>query len=89
MIDIVSILPTVILIIAAIAIFAVIYYIFKNWVKLLINAAAGVAILLIVSFLGIFPKLGALSLVQIIICAIGGIPGAVLLIVLSLFGIAV
>ena len=66
----------------------VLYFVFKNGVKLLINALAGVAILFVVSFFHLAP-IGALSLAQVIVCAVGGVIGAILLIVLSFFGIVI
>ena len=81
-------ISTILLIILAIIICIVLYFVFKNGVKLLINALAGVAILFVVSFFHLAP-IGALSLAQVIVCAVGGVIGAILLIVLSFFGIVI
>lgn len=84
-----AILSTVIMVIVAVAIFALLFFIFKNWLKLVINAICGVVILLIASFTNFFPNLGAIDFWQVVICAVGGIPGAIILIILSFFGITI
>lgn len=81
-------ISTILLIILAIIICIVLYFVFKNGVKLFINALCGVVILFVVSFFHLAP-IGALSLPQVIVCAVGGVIGAVLLIVLSFFGIVI
>ncbi|MBE6506372.1 MAG: sigmaK-factor processing regulatory BofA [Methanocorpusculum parvum] len=83
-----DIISTIVLIILAVIICIVLYFVFKNGMKLLINALCGVAILFVVSFLHLAP-IGSLSLAQVIVCAVGGVIGAVLLIVLSFFGIVI
>lgn len=83
-----DIIGTIGMIILAVIVCVVLYFIFKNGVKLLINAICGVAILLIVSFFKIAP-LGDLSFAQVIVCAVGGVIGAALLIILSFFGIVI
>ena len=80
-----DIISTVIMIILACI---VLYFVFKNGLKLLINALCGVAILFVVSFFHLAP-IGALSIAQVIVCAVGGVIGAILLIVLSFFGIVI
>lgn len=80
---------TIIMVLVAVAIFAILFFIFKNWLKLVINAICGVVILLIASFTNLFPNLGPLDFWQVVICAIGGIPGSIILIILSFFGITV
>lgn len=84
-----ALIATIIMVIIAIAIFALLFFIFKNWLKLVINAICGVVILLIASFTNLFPNLGSLDFWQVLICAVGGIPGAIILIILSFFGITI
>ena len=60
----------------------------RNEQKLLINAVCGVVILFIVSYFNLAP-IGDLSIAQVIVCAVGGILGAALLIILSFFGIII
>ncbi|HJJ30538.1 MAG TPA: hypothetical protein O0W87_06040 [Methanocorpusculum sp.] len=83
-----DIFATVIMIIIAVVICAVLFFILRNGLKLLINAVVGVVILFIVSWLHLAP-IGDLSFAQVIVCAVGGILGAVLLIILSFFGIII
>ncbi|HJJ43834.1 MAG TPA: hypothetical protein O0X66_03680 [Methanocorpusculum sp.] len=83
-----DILATIMMIIIAVVICAVLFFILRNGLKLLINAIVGVVVLLIVSWLHLAP-IGDLNVFQVIVCAVGGILGAVLLIVLSFFGIVI
>ncbi len=79
---------TILMIIVAIAIAAILFFFIRNGMKLLINAVCGVIILFIVSYLHLAP-IGDLSVAQVIVCAVGGILGAALLIVLAFFGIII
>lgn len=81
-------LGTILMILVAVVIAAVLFFFLRNGVKLLINAVCGVVILFVVSFLNLAP-IGDLSLAQVIVCAIGGIIGAAILIILSFFGIVI
>lgn len=81
-------LGTIIMVIVAIAIAAILFFFIRNGMKLLINAICGVIILFVVSFFHLAP-IGDLSVGQVIVCAVGGILGAALLIVLSFFGIVI
>lgn len=83
-----DLISTIVMIVLAVIICVVLYFVFKNGLKLLINAVCGVAILFVVSFFNLAP-IGALSFAQVIVCAVGGVIGAVLLIVLSFFGIVI
>lgn len=81
-------LGTILMIIVAIVIAAILFFFLRNGMKLLINAICGVIILFIVSYLNLAP-IGDLSIAQVIVCAVGGILGAALLILLSFFGIVI
>ena len=83
-----DIFATVIMIIIAVVICAILFFFLRNGLKLLINAVCGVIILFIVSWLKLAP-IGDLSVAQVIVCAVGGILGAALLIILSFFGIII
>ncbi len=83
-----DIFATVIMIIIAVVICAILFFILRNGLKLLINAVCGVVILFIVSWLNLAP-IGDLSVAQVIVCAVGGILGAAMLIILSFFGIVI
>ncbi|MDV0442679.1 hypothetical protein McpCs1_00210 [Methanocorpusculaceae archaeon Cs1] len=83
-----SMIETILMIIVAIAIAAILFFFLRNGLKLLINAVCGVVILFIVSYFNLAP-IGDLSVAQVIVCAVGGILGAALLIILSFFGIVI
>ncbi|HJJ39238.1 MAG TPA: sigmaK-factor processing regulatory BofA [Methanocorpusculum sp.] len=84
-----DIVATIVLIGLAVVACIVLFFILKNGVKLLINAVAGVIILLILTFFNIFPALGDITVAKVIVCALGGIVGVILLVVLSFFGITI
>ncbi|MDR3102102.1 MAG: hypothetical protein LBU24_02540 [Methanocalculaceae archaeon] len=79
---------TILMIFVAVTIAAVLFFLLRNGLKLLINAVCGVVILFTVSYFNLAPT-GSFSLAQIIVCAVGGILGAALLIVLTFFGIVI
>ena len=70
----------------ALAVIAVIvgYRILKNVKALVVNAIVGVLVLALANFLGLGVQI---SLVTVLVCAVAGIPGAVLVILLSLLDV--
>jgi hypothetical protein len=84
----IALLILVVIIFVAVALFVI-----KNIVHLIINAIIGLITLFIVNFFHLMqyagkPDLGY-DLITIIICALGGFLGALLVIVLALLGITV
>jgi hypothetical protein len=82
------------LIIAFAVIFAIaVIYLFKRFSVLVLNAVTGLAVLFIVDYFQVTEMLGGSDIVitpaTILICAFGGIPGAVIIIVFALLGIPV
>ena len=71
----------------ALAVIAVIvgYRVLKNIKALVVNAIVGVLVLALANFLGLGVQI---SLVAVLVCAVAGIPGAVLVILLSLLDVA-
>ena len=71
----------------ALAVIAVIvgYRVLKNVKALVVNAIVGVLVLALANFLGLGVQI---SPVAVLVCAVAGIPGAVLVILLSLLDIA-
>ena len=61
------------------------YTVIKTVKPFIVNAVVGVIVLVIASFLGIGVEI---TPVAVLICAIGGIPGAILVILLAYTGIA-
>jgi len=85
-----AILITIMVIVAVVAIA---YYLVKKFSILLINAILGLIFLVILNFFHVMnwigkPDLGY-SLATLLICAVGGLPGVVILILLSILGINV
>jgi len=83
-------IETVLALVVAIAIAAGIYYFIKKSTTLIINAVVGLITLFIVNYLDLFGMGDVpITLVSVIICALGGLPGAILVILLSLAGMPV
>ena len=85
-----AILITIMVIVAVVAIA---YYLVKKFSILLINAILGLIFLCILNFFHVMnwigkPDLGY-SLATLLICAVGGLPGAAILVLLSILGINV
>jgi hypothetical protein len=85
-----AILITVMIIVAVVAIA---YYLVKKFSVLLINAILGLLFLFILNFFHMMnwigrPDLGY-SLATLLICAVGGLPGVGILVLLSILGINV
>jgi hypothetical protein len=75
------------------AIVAIAYYLVKKFSVLLINAVLGLLLLVILNFFHMMnliakPDLGY-GLATILICAVGGLPGVAILVLLSLLGMTV
>ncbi|MEF8853454.1 MAG: pro-sigmaK processing inhibitor BofA family protein [Haloarculaceae archaeon] len=61
------------------------YKLLQNVKALVVNAIVGIVILILANFLGLGVQI---SLLAVLICAIAGVPGAVLVILLSVVGVA-
>ena len=80
-------------IVVVVAVVAIVYYLVKKFSILLINAILGIIFLFILNFFQVMnwigkPDLGY-SLATLLICAVGGLPGVVILVLLSILGINV
>lgn len=84
-------IEAILAIILAILVAAVIYYILKKAIMLLINSLVGVITLFLLNFLHIPTWFGKpdlpINLVTILICAFGGLPGALIVFILHLVGV--
>lgn len=71
----------------ALAVIAVVvgYRLLKNVKALVVNAIVGVVVLVLANVLGLGVEI---SLVAVLVCAVAGIPGAILVILLSLVDVA-
>jgi hypothetical protein len=83
-----ALLITIIIIVAVVAIA---YYLVKKLSVLLINAILGFILLFILNFFHMMNWIGkpdlSYSLATLLICAVGGLPGVVILVLLSILGI--
>ena len=82
----------IVLVLIAIVICIVLFFILKNGLKLLINAIAGVVILLILTLVPVLNELiqiGGLTVAKVVVCAVGGVIGVIVIVILSFFGIQI
>lgn len=74
-----------------VAIIAVVYYLVKKLSVLLINAILGVIVLFLLNFFHVMQWMGkpdlGYSFATILICAVGGLPGVCILVLLNILGI--
>ncbi|KUG20230.1 MAG: pro-sigmaK processing inhibitor BofA family protein [Methanomicrobiaceae archaeon] len=84
-------IEALLVIVLAVAIAAVIYYLLRKGVVLVINAAVGLLTLFLLNTFEVMSMVGApdipITLTTVIVCAFGGLPGAIVLVLLHLFGI--
>ena len=82
---------TIFLIIVCLIVLIVLWHLLNNIVKLIINSIVGLLLLGVVKLLNIFPALGfeqiEIGWLSVLVCAIAGIPGAILLMILHVFGL--
>ena len=78
-------------ILLVVAIIAIVYYLVKKFTVLLINAILGIIVLFFLNFLHVMQWMGkpdlGYSFATIIICAVGGLPGVCILVLLNFLGI--
>jgi inhibitor of the pro-sigma K processing machinery len=83
-----DVLVTILLVVAIVA---VMYYLVKKFTTLLINAILGIIVLFILNFFHVMQWIGkpdlGYSIATILICAVGGLPGVCIIILLNIFGI--
>ncbi|MDK2974345.1 MAG: hypothetical protein PWP08_716 [Methanofollis sp.] len=84
-------IETILSIVLVIVVIGVLYYIFKQATTLIINAVVGLILLFLINHFQVMELIGGTDLpitwANIIICALGGVIGIVLLILLNLAGI--
>ena len=88
-----SLIGIALLILVVIIFLAVAFFVIKNVVHLIINAIIGLVTLFIVNFFHLMQLAGkpdiGYDIITIIICALGGVLGALVVIVLALLGIPI
>jgi inhibitor of the pro-sigma K processing machinery len=76
-----------------VAIIVIVWYLVKKLAVLLVNAVLGLLLLVVINFLHLMQWIGKPDLgydaATILISALGGVPGVLILILLRLFGISV
>jgi hypothetical protein len=76
-----------------VAIIAVVWYLVKKFTLLLINAILGIFVLFFLNFLHVMQWIGkpdlGYSFATILICALGGVPGVCILVLLNILGISI
>ena len=84
-------ISTIFLIIIGFVVLLVLWHVLKNIAKLIINSILGLLLLIGVNMLNIFPPLGysniEISWIGVLVCALAGIPGAILLMLLHIAGL--
>lgn len=81
----------IIAILLVVAIIAVVYYLVKEFSVLIENAVAGLIILVVMNYFHVMEWMGrsdlGYDLATVLICAVGGVPGVCILILLDILGI--
>ncbi|MEI8332179.1 MAG: pro-sigmaK processing inhibitor BofA family protein [Methanomicrobiales archaeon] len=81
----------IIAILLVVAIAAIVYYLVKKFMVLMINAILGIVVLFIINFLHVMQWMGkpdlGYGLATVLISAIGGPPGVCILVLLDILGI--
>ncbi len=83
----------VVAVLLIVIIIAIIYYLVKNITVLIINAILGLVALFLLNSFHVMEWIGkpdlGYSLATIIICALGGLPGVCILVLLDILGITI
>jgi inhibitor of the pro-sigma K processing machinery len=80
-------------ILLVVAIVAVVYYLAKHFSVLIANAVVGLILLIVLNFFHVMQWMGkpdlGYDLATVLICAIGGVPGVCILVLLDILGIMI
>jgi hypothetical protein len=80
-------------IILIVAIVAIVWYLVKQVSALVVNAILGIICLFLLNFLHVMQWMGkpdlGWNLATVLICAIGGLPGVLILVLLNILGITI
>lgn len=84
-------IDTIILIVLGLIILVALWHLVKNVMNLVINSIMGLILLIAVNYLHLLVFLGKtdvpVNIITVIVCALAGIPGAILLILLHIVGL--
>ena len=80
-------------ILLVVAIVAVVYYMVKKLSVVIANAVVGLILLVVLNFLHVMQWMGkpdlGYDLATVLVCAIGGVPGVCILVLLDILGIMI
>jgi inhibitor of the pro-sigma K processing machinery len=80
-------------ILLVVAIVAVVYYLVKKLSVILANAVVGLILLIVLNYLHVMQWMGrpdlGYDLATVLICAIGGVPGVCVLVLLNILGVTI
>ncbi len=80
-------------ILLVVAIVAVVYYLVKKLSVLIANAVVGLILLIVLNYLHVMQWMGkpdlGYDLATVLICAIGGVPGVCVLVLLNILGVTI
>jgi inhibitor of the pro-sigma K processing machinery len=83
----------IVAILLVVAIVAVVYYLVKQFSVLIVNAVAGLILLVLLNFFHVMQWMGkpdlGYELATVLICAIGGVPGVCILVLLDILGVTI
>jgi inhibitor of the pro-sigma K processing machinery len=83
----------IVAILLVVAIVAVVYYLVKQFSVLIVNAVAGLMLLVLLNFFHVMQWMGkpdlGYELATVLICAIGGVPGVCILVLLDILGVTI
>ena len=83
----------IVAILLVVAIVVVVYYLAKQFSVLIVNAVAGLILLVVLNYLHVMQLMGkpdlGYELATVLICAIGGVPGVCIVVLLDILGIAI
>lgn len=83
----------IIAILLVVAIVVVVYFLVKHLSAILVNAVVGLILLVVLNFLHVMQWMGkpdlGYDLVTVLICAIGGVPGVCILVLLDILGVTI
>jgi inhibitor of the pro-sigma K processing machinery len=83
----------IIAILLVVAIVAVVYYLVKKLSVIIANAVAGLILLVVLNFLHVMQWMGkpdlGYGLATVLVCAVGGVPGVCILILLDILGVTI
>jgi hypothetical protein len=83
----------IVAILLVVAIVAVVYYLVKQLSVVIANAVFGLLLLVVLNFLHVMQWMGkpdlGYDLATVLICAIGGVPGICILVLLDILGIVI